>query len=63
MQVDKYIQMYLVNDIVLAITLVITGYAWYVLMSDQVIPEEEANGDVIAEVVIPAEPVSKDNES
>lgn len=61
MQADKYIKYYLVNDIILAIVLIITGYTWYLLMSGEVNPDEDARGDAIAEVVIPAKPDARVN--
>lgn len=63
MQADKYIKYYLVNDIILAIVLIVTGYTWYLLISGQANPVEGARGDAIADVVIPAEPDAKANES
>ena len=65
MKTDKYryIKYYLVNDIILAVVLAVTGYTWYLLMTGQVNPEEGTSGDAIAEVVIPAKPISKAHES
>ncbi|MEQ8290222.1 MAG: hypothetical protein RIB78_10895 [Gammaproteobacteria bacterium] len=63
MQADKYIKYYLVNDIILAIVLAVTGYAWYLLISGQANPDEVARGDAIADVVIPAKPDARVNES
>lgn len=50
MNKEEYIKYYLVKDVVLAVVLVITGYAWYFLLGgDQV--QEELAGANVAELV------------
>lgn len=59
MKSNEYIKYYVTKDIILAIVLIISGYAWYQLLVVDQTKQDEMTGDNVAELV----PLHSTNES
>lgn len=59
MKSNEYIKYYVTKDIILAIVLIISGYAWYQLLVVDQTKQDEMSGDNVAELV----PLNSTNES